>query len=413
MRILNFLFAPPDTTLESGGETALSTDDIYDALAPEVELVEEKPEKETEDLLEEGDDKEPKKKDKKEEELELEDEEEDKDIDDLEPISEFRRKDFIKKYPDAFKEFPELERAYYVEKKYAELLPTLDDAKVAVEKSETYDRFEQQLLAGNLDTIMSSVKTADPKAFNKMVDDYLPLLSKVDQSAYFHVISGIIKTTVAGMVHESGRLQNEDLKTAALLLNQYIFGKSEFDPHKKFGPVHAENDEAADKLKNERAEFVKEKFETTLDDLQTRANNVVKSTIASHIDPKGVMTDYVKKVAIREAMETVDTLIGNDVRFKAILDKLWSKSFEKNFSRETQKDIERAYLNKVKSLLPSVIQKHRKEALVGLGKRVTEEREEPVRKGPVATGRPATAKNSGPAKSPGRMTTLEFLNSDD
>src|SRR5215467_15703058 len=70
-------------------------------------------------------------KDKKEEKAE-DDKEDDKKEDDevelsdeeLDDVSDFSRKEFLKAYPDAFKKFPQLERAFYREQKYAEIYPT-------------------------------------------------------------------------------------------------------------------------------------------------------------------------------------------------------------------------------------------------------------------------------------------------
>lgn len=398
-----------DAITDTGGGE-LSVNDIIDDLAKgenDIPLEETKDDKEIDLLKEEK--KESKEKEEKEEEIELDEEPE---IDELESVTEFRRKDFLKKYPDAFKEFPELEKSWYREKKYAEYFPTIDDAKQAVEKVENYDKFESSVLSGDLDIIMNSAKNADSRAFNKMVDNYLPLLGKVDQSAYYHVIGGVIKNTITAMVREGDRISNDDLKAAGVILNQFIFGKSEFEAPKSFGPNKP--DEKETELATERQQFVQEKFESVLEDLSTVANNTIKSTISKHIDPKDTMTDYVRKTAIKEALDEVESAISGDTRFKAILDKLWEKAFKTNFSKTSLDDIKRAHLNKAKTLLPQIIQKHRNEALKGLGKRVKEEKEEVVRKGPVPVGRSAGGNNSSKETTvPKGMRSIDFLMQDD
>ncbi len=382
----------------------LSISDMVD------ELANEEPEKkdEKDDLLleEESEVKEK----KTEEEIDLEDQPE-VELDDLDAVEDVPRKEILAKYPKIFKEFPQLEKAYYREQRYAELLPTLDDAKDAVEKSQNYDKFEQALLSGDIDSILGSVKTADAKAFNKIVDEYLPTLQKVDQGAYFHVIGSVIKSTIVAMARQGKELNNEDLSTAAVLLNQFVFGKNEFEPTKEFGPKPTKTDEATD----ERVQFRQERFETALEDLSTSSNNIIKSTIAKHIDPKDSMTDYVKRTAIRDAMDDVESAINNDTRFKAVLDKLWEKAAKSNFSRASLADIKKAHLNKAKTLLRPIIQKHRSEALKGLGKKDNSEREEPERKGPVKMGRSGGADNTIKNKDtaiPKNKSTLDILMED-
>jgi hypothetical protein len=385
-----------------------------------INFLDEEPEKE--DILapdkKEGD----KKTDVRDKPDEDEKEKEDEDLEEirdepdesLEFASHASKKVILKKYPELFKEFPSLERAYYKEQQYTELLPTIDDAKEVIEKAGDFDKFQQSLLAGDVSEVLKSVRETNEKAFIKIVDDYLPTLAKVDKEAYYHVIGGVIKNTIVGMVQESKNTDNEQLKQAAAILNQFIFGTSQFTPHHKLG-----SDEKIDKerteIEQERAKLVQEKFDSARNDLETRTNNVLKSTISEHIDPKGAMTDYVKRTAIREAMESVESLIEQDSRFRSTLDGLWKKAFETGFTRTSLDQIKAAYLSKAKTLLPSVISRIRNEALKGLGKHGNDE--DKPRRGPlpVGGGRSSSSSSSGKEKEaiPKGMKTLDYLMKDD
>ena len=400
------MFEAPEVNSGSG---ELSIENMIDELAADDKKIDDKGEKVPEDdlLIED----EPKIKDDKEEEEELEIEDEPVELDDLDAVEDVPRKEILAKYPKIFKEFPQLEKAYYREQKYAELLPTLDDAKNAVEKSQQYDKFEQTLLSGDIDSILASVKTADGKAFNKIVDEYLPTLQKVDQTAYFHVIGHVIKNTIVAMSRFGKENENENLQAAAVLLNQFVFGKNEFEAPKEFGPKPDKSDNSVD---NERLQLHQEKFEGALEELSEVSNNIIKSTISKHIDPKDTMTDYVRRTAIERALIDVDKAISSDTRFKATLDKLWEKSAKANFSRESRADIKKAYLSKAKTLLRPIIQKHRSEALKGLGTRDKSEREEVIKKGPVKMGQSGRANNTTKDNTeiPKNKSTLEIMMED-
>lgn len=402
-KIIQLMFEAPETN--TGGTEELSLEETIDALATDEPVVDDK--KDEEDLLTEEKPDKKENEEKEEEELELEPELSDEELNNVEDVP---RKEILKKYPTIFKDFPQLERSYYREQKYAELLPTIEDAQTAVSKAENYDKFEVALLGGDIDQVLGSVKTADAKAFGRMVDNYLPALLKTDQAAYFHVINDVLKNTVIAMVREADNIKNDDLKAAAVILNQFFSGKSEFEAPKPFGP--GKKDEP-DELTTERQKFHEERFNTVLDELTTTSSNVVRSTVSKHIDPRNTMTDYVRKVAIDRVMDDLDKAIGSDKRHKAILDKLWQKAADSGYKSASKDDIKRAHLSKAKTLLPAIIQKRRSEALRGLGKRETIEREEPVRKGPVTVGRTATADNSGKGKEvPKNIKTLDFLMQD-
>jgi hypothetical protein len=360
--------------------------------------------------------------DEKDELTELEEELEEPDEEKLELVTPVRRKEILSKYPKLFKDFPYLEKAYYREQQYTQLLPTIDDAKQAVEDSSILHNFETDLEKGNTETILSAIKTNSPKSFNKVVDNYLGVLQKVDDKAYQHVIGNLIKHTIIEMVSEAKTSQNEVLQEAAQILHQFVFGKSAFIPPTRLSSDEKEDNTKETELTNRERAISERAFKSANDSLDTRVNNRFRATIEANIDPKESMSDYVRKQASREAYEQLSDLISKDDRFKIIVDKLWEKASQEDFNDESVKKIESAFISKAKTLLPSVLKKARNEALRGMGKRVRDDSEEkdetpsnkksPVRKSSNREESPRS-KPSGQGKIPSGMTSLEYLMSDE
>src|SRR5882724_84736 len=199
------------------------------------------------------DEEEPKKDELEELEAELEEPDESK----LELETPIPRREILKKYPQLFKDFPYLEKAYYREQQYTELLPTIDDARLSVEKSQTLDKFQNELMSGSVEGILKAVKETDANSFYKIADNYLPTLARVDEKAYYTVLGNIIKNTVSHMFREGERINNDVLKNAAAIVNQFVFGTSEYS-----GPVALSGngrspqiDEQENKLKEQQREF--------------------------------------------------------------------------------------------------------------------------------------------------------------
>jgi hypothetical protein len=349
-----------------------------------------------------------------EEELEVPDEEK------LELVTPVRKREILAAYPDLFKKFPYLERAYYREQQFTELLPTIDDAKKAVEKSETLDSFERDLNGGNTENILKAVKGTNQKAFDKLVDDYLPTLAKVDNEAYHHVIGNVMKHTIIAMAREAKKSSNSELNEAAQILNQFVFGTSEFTAPTRLSTDDDKKDEKEEKLSQRERELTQRQFDNAREDLSTKVDNVLKATIEGNIDPRESMTDYVRKNAVRESIESLNNLMEKDSRFKVVLDKLWEKAFEDNFSKSSLDRIKSSYLSRAKTLLPDVIKRARNEALKGLGKHVkNDEESSSQKKGPLPAGRSASSSNSSgksdreKAKEiPREMSTRDFLMQD-
>ncbi len=208
---------PPSSTVLDPAKPAVAktADDINDLFkdldvdeTPEVPVktktVDEKPVKEEEDLdLVEADE--------DEEKLDLSKADDDIDID-----APPRKKEILKEYPELFKKFPFLEKILYRDRQYSELFGSFDDAKEASERVEAFDAFESQLMSGSTEQVLREVKETDENAFNKIIDDYLPTLAKVDKDAYFHVVGNLNRRLIMEMVQEANDTGNDDLKQAAL-----------------------------------------------------------------------------------------------------------------------------------------------------------------------------------------------------
>jgi hypothetical protein len=333
---------------------------------------------------------------------------------DLELTTPVRRKEILAKYPTLFKDFPYLEKAYYREQQFTEVFPTIQDAKISAEKAAILDKAEQQVMSGDITMFLQAAKQESNEAFNKIADNYLPTLRKVDQQAYFHVLGNVIKDTIITMVREGRNLgdQGAPLTAAANILNQFIFGSQTFQPpgqlSKKVDPQVAQQQEYINQQKKQQ---VFNTFTSVKDDLQSRADNVLKSTIDGHIDPNKTMSEYVKTHATAEAFDKLETLISQDGRFRGLLDKLWEKAFQSGFDKDSTDRIKSAYLSKAKTLLPSVIKSARNNALKD---RSTSD-ETPAKKGPIARGS-STPHSSGKYRKasdiPRGMSTLDVLMKD-
>ena len=355
---------------------------------------------------------------------ELEDELKEPDETELELLEPPRRKEILAAYPDLFKKFPSLERSMYREQKYSEILPTLEDAQNASDKAQLLDNYEKEIYGGSTETLLATVRENDKEAYAKIVDNYLPTLYKVDQQSYYHTIGNVIKHTIISMVRDGKENSNEELESAAAVLNNYMFGTTKFTHPTNLSKDDVQDDgsrKKEDEISQRERDFVERQFNSARDDLGGRVDNILKASVDRAIDPNESMTGYVKEIATQKVLDGLEDLIRRDTRFSNLYDRLWEKAFESEFNRESMDRIKSAYLSKAKTLLPLLINKERKEALKGT--RRTSNDDEKDRKGPLPVGktRSSTTLASGRANSgnnsnkqiPRGMSTLEFLNSDD
>jgi hypothetical protein len=405
---LSNLFYPPEISAEGSVKVpvAKTADDINDLFK---EIDKEEPVKEV------------KKQAKPEEEPVVEDEEEDDELELIEPDEDIekldlkseddvdieappRKKEILKEYPELFKKFPFLEKIMYRDKQYNELFGSFDDAKEIAEKSESFNQFESQLLAGDTKEVLRNVKEADKKAFDTIVDNYLPALAEVDKEAYFHVVGNLNKRLIMEMVQEANDTNNDDLKQAALLVNQFVFGSSKFtSPTLRVEKTDKSSEQS--EAEAERLSFTRERFESARDDLQSKVDNTLRATISDYIDPKNNMSSYVKKNAVADAMRILSSSIASDSSVTKNLDRLWKSAFDSKFSRDSLSKIQSYYLSKAKSNLKNAILKSRAEALKDIRpsgrkeiEREEENEEETPRRRSITPGRPSQPKSKNEMK---------------
>lgn len=382
---LNPFYSPNDSgTIESG---SLSISDVTDELGKEDELTLTVDDDDTE-TEEAGSEVE--KIGKGKEKLETTSEE-DKELEDIEKELEDRpenedelidtvpRKTVLAKYPNLFKEFPHLDRAVYREQKYSELLPTLKDAQLAVDKAAQLDELGEALAQGNTTEILRDIKENDIDTFHNVVDNYLENLKQVDTQAYFHVLGNVIRSAAIAMSKSS----DDDDKIAAKLLHKFIFNTDTLSEPVRLGKAEVK-DEKAEALAKKEKEFFEKQLNTHVNTVNTRIHNLVSSAIDKNIDPRGSMNDFTREVAVEKCTVELQKAIDADTRFKGLLDKLWKKAAESDFNQESLDRIRSAYWSKAKGLLPDIIRKTRNTALKGLGTKSPNERNNPL---PV--GRPS------------------------
>lgn len=411
LRLFSILYDTPTEAAPGGGgggkpETIDLLDDLGFTPAKEEEI-EVKAEKE------EGDDTDDK--DENEEIEEILDDDKEPTEEQLELATPTTRRAILKEFPELFKKFPGLERSYYRDAKFSEHFATPQEAEDAKEQVETLGKFETDLMQGNTETVLSSIRSGDINAFHKVVDNLLPTLMKVDKDAYLHVMENSAKEIIAHCFTRGQASGDEDLQEAARVFYKFIFGSDKYEPPKKLSTDTPKNDKEADIERREK-EFNDRVFTKSKTEVMERINGSIKATITQKIDENDSMPEYVKKNAIRDAVETIEAQLQNDTSFQKIVLKLWDNAKSKDFTADSLNKVREAYRNKAGALLGAVIKKARKDALTGIGKRVRDDSREPKEEREEESPRKrvlARPDKDGPAKGgrviPKGMTTAEWL----
>ena len=393
------VFYSPDETI--GGGSA----DTFDSLFGPEDDAEEK----TLDLSD-------KSKDKEDDEEESEEKEEpEKELSEEELVIHTvpRKQEILKEFPTLFKKYPAIEAAIYRDRQFTEYFPTPADAKEAVEKSAAFETLHEKVMQGDTKDLLGGIKDEDPEAFKNVIDNFLFNLHDVDKEAYYHIIGTVASDMILKMVNIAKSKNNESVGIAAQILNQVVFGTDEYVPAQKLAK-QLQHDATVEK---EREEFARTRFDSAINDVATRTDNRLLKAINEHIDPDSAMTDYVKKIAVKEAFDDLNNIVADDKAFMAVIQSMWKRAVNNNFDKAAIDKIQSAYLSKAQTLLPKLIKKARNNAYKGMGKNVKVEKD---RGGLVSPGKSVTQPNRGKSTAaerakaiPAGMSSADYLLADD
>lgn len=382
-RILGFQpYSAPSETIDQAPTGKLTADNIVDELgaddtpddspAKEFDFSLLSDDKETEEVEEEKLEEETEKPDEEleeESELKLDDAE---DENELELAKIPKRQEIKKAFPDLFKKFPALEHALYREQQYAEVFPSIKDAKEAKSSLDEFSAFQNDLLSGNIEPVLKSVKAANPKAFEKITAGLLDSLVRTDPNSHLaitrQVSKGILNYlhTAAGLALKKNPddKRAEQIQIASELIHDAIFDTREVTPDVQ-RKVEEENPEQS-KLTAERAKFEQDRYVAAFNTVSSRVNNKLVNAVTREIDPKGIFNDYMKSNLVKDVMAECDRQMVNDARFSGLIKKLWIKARDEGYSDKSLNNIDTALKEKAKTILPAIMRAKKGEAMKGL-----------------------------------------------
>lgn len=302
------------------------------------------------------------------------------------------RQKILKDFPELFKKYPSVEKAIYREQQFAEVFSHPKDAIAAKENLQILDHITNDLENGNIGRILASTKKQDEKAFEKIADNILDTIKDIDQPAYWKTVNGVFQSALAGIAERyKGAAKGSDEEQnliAVRLIHKLIYGS--LDVKAPEAKKVAEVDPREEALSNKEKAFEKTALDRAVVDVDDRITNVLTKSIKEAIDPKTLMSDYVKDRAVEDVMNEFKKELNSDKRFNNLLNRYWMDAKINNYSEESKSKIRELIKRQAKQSLPDIIKRVRGVALKGLDTRRSPRRDE----APLARRRPAPANTS-------------------
>ena len=308
--------------------------------------------------------------DKEEEGKEKKDGEEEKEEEVVLTTSRPTFKTINEKFPTLFKVFPDLKEMYFREAEYTKIFPSVEEAKEVHERQQDYVWMEESILSGDparLGEFMDSVEQGKKGALESMAQNFLPALLNTSRDTYYNVTTPFIQEFLRSIYSDGLKSSNDNLKNSALHMAKSVFGDTKFvtseTPIKMGKTPSKEESQERSKFEQEKKDYQQTRYRDFKGGVDEKAKSNLQSIIKRGLDPESALTPYMSRIIIEDVFNSINDLMEKDTRYMSAINSLWKKADRAGFVGEWESRILSTYLERAKSLLPSVRSKAMSEAL--------------------------------------------------
>ena len=297
------------------------------------------------------------------EETEEEPEEEPEEPEDVEP-GQLKVQDVVKKYPNVFKEFPELKNSLFFARQVQELVDSPEQIKEAIVQANYFQYFQDRVLQGDAKEVLTSIKNSgDAKALAEFANNFLPALHEVDENTFYKISAPILQNALYQAVVEAEQSGTEDLAKAAKWIHRFIFGTTDIKKPAARQQRAPEIDAERQQLLEEKSNWEKQRLGEAFYEVSGGIVSDLKKRILKDLDPKNEIQPYVKKKLVDDIISETGKLLSKDPRHNKTMDSLWQRFRDSGMQSNGKTRIRDTYLARAIAVLPGIKSKLRAEAL--------------------------------------------------
>jgi len=276
-------------------------------------------------------------------------------------------KDITGKYPKIFKDFPELKKNFFLARQYEQVVPTVEDAKAAVEQANYYQYFQAKVLQGDAKEVLDSINNSGEKAaLKKFTDNFLPSLKDVDEPSFYRVTAPVIQQVLYAAIQQGTSGGDKNLAEAAKWIHNFVFGNPNVSKPNWNGGAKSDEKE----VDPERQQFIRDKMnfertrmEESMTEVSQAITSDIKKMIIKDLDPRNEMQPYMRKKLIEDIIQETGRILGKDQHHLRKMDSLWENLRQTGMRQSGKTRIKDTYLARAIQVLPSVRARLKSEAL--------------------------------------------------
>ena len=331
--------------------------------------------------------------------------EEDEEVDAKGPFDRPTIKDIKEKYPKFFKDFPELRHAFFREKEFSNLFPSVDEAKEAAYKANEFDALEGCITEGNLHPLFETLHKNDPATLRTFVTSFLPTLYEGSRELFAEVTDPILKNFINSVKREGIRIggdKGKNMQIAARYFAHELTGQAEVAD---VDLARKGDSPEVTRLREQRSNEVKQRHQELLSDVRNETNVRLTKIIMKDLDPNKALPRFTREAIAKKIDEEIRAKLKQDPSYQSRMDLLWRRAQKSGFRSDAKPQLVSTFLGRARQLLVPIRQKARKDAQLDKGEK------KPVKKvlrGGTSSGKTTSSKLD--PKAYRGMSALDILN---
>lgn len=346
--------------------------------------------------------------DEDDEDEENEDDEEDSDKDDevkdeIFTDGKISVKALKEDFPEIFKKHPGLKDVIFKEREFSKVYGSVDDAKEAATKAETFDNFEATLLNGGIGEILDAVAEQDSNAAVKLAENFLPELYQRSKQVFAKVTIPVVKNVLRSTFTRANNQGNKQLALACKYISRDLF--EEADVLKATSIEEEQPDPRAEEINREKAKLFEEKKLAANDEIVGNVKARLSKDITSKLGSN--LSDFVREALTEKILSELNITLTKDKAYMNHLSSLWKKMAKAGFPAEAKSKITSASLARARQVLPAVIAKVKAQQKKPSEKKVV--KQEPKAKVIPGQRSSKASRERSPGKLDRSMSDYEFL----
>lgn len=267
-----------------------------------------------------------------------------------------RAKEVTAKYPNLFKEFPDLRKALFQYDQYSTVFPTIELAKEAAGKVEHFEALGASLLEGDSGSLLDSIHDVDPKAVSTLATNFLPTLYSRSPELWRQAVDPVLREVLLTARNRAVKDKNVNLGRAYQIMSEFLYGEKEIKAAPK-----PQNDPEKEALKKRLAAVETEKNEGFI----ATTKSEIDSSLSKAIEAKlTAVPASLRSLVVEKAIKQIGQKLGSNPAHVQAINRLGEAAKRVGFTDESRKAIVDAYTRPARQILGTVVA----EIVKGLGK---------------------------------------------